>query len=265
VSEDPLVVKTAVRQKPTESCVVVFSGGMDSTSLVYMLRAVYPEVRLDLLSFDYGQRHKKELEYAVRTASKLGLRHDILDIGASGLTDLLGESGSSLVSGNAVPEGHYAQENMKATVVPNRNMIMLSLALGVAVARNATCVATAVHAGDHFIYPDCRPEFITALSQAAAYGNQGFGNLSLHQPILTPFIYETKAYIAKQAIINGMPFEDTWSCYQGGDIHCGKCGTCVERLEAIAQAQAVTQDEFDGQDYTIYADEEFWRTADANA
>jgi 7-cyano-7-deazaguanine synthase len=256
-----------------ESCVVVFSGGMDSTSMLYMLQRVHPEVRFDLLSFNYGQRHAKELDYASRTAAKLGLQHDILDIGVTGLSRLLSASGSSLVSSSAVPEGHYAEDNMKATVVPNRNMIMLAMALGVAVARNATCVATAVHAGDHFIYPDCRPDFIMAMSAAANLGNEGFGRLSPTQPILVPFINRSKAYIAQQAIQNGMPFEDTWSCYQGGDIHCGKCGTCVERLEAIHEALAnlggagPNDEPFPDSnvDKTLYADEEFWKEAVANA
>jgi len=252
--------------------VVVFSGGLDSTTVVY--DALNQGFTVDLVSFNYGQKHKKELEYAKRTAIRLGLRHDVVDL--SSLTPLLAESGSSLVSETKVPEGHYAEENMKLTVVPNRNMIMLSIAGGLAVARGAKHVITGVHAGDHDVYPDCRYDFIMATSTALIEGNEGFGDM---QGVIAPYIGRSKADIAYRAIVLGVPLEETWSCYKGAHVHCGKCGTCVERLEAIHEAydrlkgegagQVVVGD-FEGVTYykryedvdkTDYNDIHFWKEA----
>jgi 7-cyano-7-deazaguanine synthase len=218
--------------------VVVCSGGLDSTTLLYKAREEH-EVS-SVVSFNYGQRHKKELLYAAATAAKFDLRHHIIDLSNSGLTEALAPSGSSLISDNDVPEGHYAAENMKSTVVPNRNMIMLSIALGIAVAEDAQAVATGVHAGDHEIYPDCRPSFILTAALAGWVGNEGMSDL-WRSPIWAPYINKTKADIAFDALSMGVPLDTTWSCYKGGDIHCGKCGTCVERLEAINEAQARAQ------------------------
>jgi 7-cyano-7-deazaguanine synthase len=247
-----------------DKIIAIMSGGLDSTTLVYGLLSEKGRFDVDCVSFDYGQKHSKELEYAAATCAKLGLRHDIIDL--RGITKLLGESGSSLVSDTPVPEGHYAEENMKATVVPNRNMMMLSIAGGVAVARSAAAVATGVHAGDHFIYPDCRPEFVTLASQAMIVGNQGFGNPN-GTGIIAPFMSSTKEDIAYEALQLGLPLHETWSCYKGGEMHCGKCGTCVERLEAINGAvnRWLKNDYVDGDiapwDQTEYEDVEFWRTA----
>lgn len=265
--------------------VAIVSGGLDSTVLVYdMLNAgLIPH----MLSFNYGQRHKKELTFAKKTATKLGLRHDIVDL--SGLTKLI--SNSALTSdhkhaeGNdiiEVPDGHYAEDNMKATVVPNRNMIMLSIAAGVAVNNSYKVVATGVHGGDHFIYPDCRPRFINAANAAVSLGNAGFGafpnveeNEHPVEVLHAPFLWKTKADIAYRALELGVPFNETWSCYKGGDIHCGKCGTCVERLEAIDEAhQKWMQNQRDNGtmvigvtsfDQTEYEDTEFWKQAIENA
>jgi 7-cyano-7-deazaguanine synthase len=150
-----------------------------------------------------------------------------------------------------VPEGSYDAESMKATVVPNRNMIMLALAAGFAVAENAQFIATAVHAGDHAIYPDCRPDFIGKLEAAIKSGNEGF--IDPNFEIRTPYLYKTKTEIAKRAGELDVPIDLTWSCYKGGAYHCGRCGTCVERLEAISQAGV--------EDKTIYMDSEFWKEA----
>jgi 7-cyano-7-deazaguanine synthase len=255
-------------------CVAVFSGGLDSTTLVYdLLSKDHCPV---LLSFDYGQKHSKELDYADRTASKLGLEHQIVDLRV--LKSLL--SHSALTSDADVPEGHYAEENMKATVVPNRNMIMLSIAAGFAVDRKLKFVATGVHAGDHFIYPDCRPLFMNHLQDAILAGNDGFHAFELHAvgsalypmgtgAVLTPFIHMTKSDIALKALELGVPLEETWSCYKGGDVHCGRCGTCVERLEAIAEGQQMfavkhpVPGDWTGPhplDHTRYADGEFWKS-----
>ena len=206
--------------------VCVLSGGMDSTTLLYRLikegHSVYA------ISFNYGQRHRKELEYASRTCKKLGVEHKIVNL--SMLKELL--SGSSLTSDIEVPEGHYEEESMKSTVVPNRNMIMLSIAGGWAVSLEADLIAIAVHAGDHAIYPDCREEFIVEASKALFEGNY-------HKVVIYyPYIDKTKAEIAREGLDLGISYdEDTWSCYKGESEPCGKCGTCVERIEALELAK----------------------------
>jgi len=208
--------------------VVVLSGGLDSTVLAYFMRnaGMYTHA----VSFDYGQRHVKELTLAAVTCKKLGMKHTIVN-----LTDLKPVLESALTDPRMnIPEGHYAADNMKATVVPNRNAIMLAIAYGVAVSDHAVMVGTAVHAGDHFIYPDCRPGFINALQVAFALGNEGFQEPALE--LYTPFIGLSKADIVRIGAAANVPFADTWSCYVGGSIHCGACGTCCERYEAFALA-----------------------------
>lgn len=235
---------------------VVSSGGLDSTTAIYDM--LDQGMKVDTISFNYGQRHKKELEYAARTADRLGLEHHLVDL--SGLTGILGRSGSSLVSDVAVPEGHYAEENMKKTVVPNRNMMMLAVAGSVAVATGCNFIVTGVHAGDHAVYPDCRPRFVDLLSDALVQGNEGFGDM---RGILAPYVMISKAAIARRAILLGVPLNETWSCYKGKEDHCGRCGTCVERLEAISEAINILEQEgnpiIEGwYDPTTYTDEDFW-------
>jgi 7-cyano-7-deazaguanine synthase len=237
--------------------VAICSGGLDSTTMVYDLYDHDNEVHM--VGFDYGQRHKRELKYAIETAHTLGLRCTIVDV--SHLASLLAESGSSLVSDEDVPEGHYAEDNMKKTVVPNRNMIMLSIAGGIAVATGAEAVYTGVHSGDHAIYPDCRGPFISAVGLALHQGNEGFGNLET-PAVRAPFIDSTKADIALMALELELPLDETWSCYKGEAVHCGRCGTCVERLEAIHEAQQRYNQMYDHDapvDETEYADTEFWK------
>jgi 7-cyano-7-deazaguanine synthase len=206
--------------------IAIVSGGMDSVVLAHDLAA--QGHTLHLLSFDYGQRHRKELGYAAECAARLGVRHDVVHL--AGLARLL--TGSSLTDrGVPVPEGHYAAPTMAATVVPNRNALMLAAAYAVAVAERAEHVATAVHAGDHAVYPDCRPEFIRAFDRMERAAVAGFGHPELS--LLAPYIHASKADIAALGARLGVPFDRTWSCYQGGAIHCGKCGTCVERREAF--------------------------------
>lgn len=249
-----------------QTVVPIVSGGLDSVTMLYHLLdcGMYiPHV----VSFNYGQRHKKELDFAEQHSMNIGAKHTVIDLYAAGLTEVLAKSTSSLTNPDvAVPEGHYAEENMKATVVPNRNMIMLAIAGGIAVAENANAIATAVHAGDHFIYPDCREDFINPLNAALARGNQGFGKFpqviegcETPRVIFTPFIRMSKADIAVNAITGGVALESTWSCYKGGDIHCGRCGTCVERLEAIDEAYQRL--DMANEDRTPYADTEYWREA----
>jgi 7-cyano-7-deazaguanine synthase len=239
--------------------VVVCSGGLDSVTLLY--KTFKEHEVTSIVSFKYGQKHSKEVDFAALHAHMLNLKHHIIDLSQSGLTEAIASPDNALIGDSDVPEGHYAQDNMKQTVVPNRNMIMLSMALAIAVTEGAQAVATGVHAGDHFIYPDCRPSFILSAALAGYLGNEGLSDL-WRSPIWAPFIHSTKAELAFEAIKLGIDFSQTWSCYKGGDIHCGKCGTCVERLEAIhvAQTMAELSDKtyFNIQDYTEYEDSTYW-------
>lgn len=222
---------------------MLLSGGMDSTTLLYVLRD--KGYTLSALSVHYGQRHKKELNFAMATTAKLGVDHHLVD--ASALTPML--KGSSLTDNIEVPEGHYAADNMAATVVPNRNAILLSLAYALAITKQAEVVATAVHAGDHAIYPDCRPEFIAAFQ---AMENRAIDKAiyGMEAPALqTPFVHLTKAAIVQWGDELKVPWADTWSCYKGGEVHCGRCGTCVERIEAFKLARV--------EDPTPYSDKVF--------
>lgn len=211
------------------TAVTVISGGMDSTVLAYQLREEGWDLRL--LSFNYGQRHARELDSARLIAEKLGAPHDVADLRPVGA--LL--TGSALTDDAVdVPEGHYTDSSMRSTVVPNRNAIFASVAIGVAVADGAQAVALGVHAGDHPIYPDCRPEFVDALQRLAIVANDGF--IAPGFQVLTPMVNWSKADIAQRGYELGVPLADTWSCYKGGDLHCGRCGTCVERREAFELA-----------------------------
>jgi 7-cyano-7-deazaguanine synthase len=205
--------------------VVLLSGGLDSTALLFYLLGKGHELRA--LGVNYGQRHKRELTMAREIASMAKVPYEIADL--QPITRLL--SNSALTNMNIeVPEGHYADENMKITVVPNRNMLMLSVAIAWAISEEFDAVAYAAHAGDHAIYPDCREDFIEALARAAALA-------SWHPiQILRPFVHKTKAEIVKIGNQNHAPLDLTWSCYQGGSSHCGRCGTCVERREAFGMA-----------------------------
>ncbi len=223
-----------------KSAVAIVSGGMDSVTLAHLLKE--EGFGLHMLAVDYGQRHKKEIDYARRCAERLGASFDVVDI--SGVGRLL--SGSALTDDIDVPHGHYAEETMAVTVVPNRNAIMLSIAYGVAVARGTQVVATAVHAGDHYVYPDCRPEFIDAFDAMQKRAVEGFGDPNLY--LYTPFARKTKAQIAEVGVSLGVPYEDTWSCYEGREDHCGLCGTCTERKEAFELAGV--------SDPTVYQDRE---------
>ena len=204
---------------------VLFSGGIDSTVLATQMKRDAEETRL--LSINYGQRHAKELNHSQRVAKHLDLPHEILNL--SQLGAILG--GSSLTDkGLALPEGHYAEESMKSTVVPNRNMILLALAGGHALSLGFDTIAYAAHAGDHTIYPDCRPAFADAMDRA--FGLADWNTLSLHRP----FVDMTKSDLVSLGTELDAPLHLTWSCYAGNEIHCGKCGTCVERKEAFALA-----------------------------
>jgi 7-cyano-7-deazaguanine synthase len=230
--------------------IAIVSGGLDSVTMLYDMllnRNCDPTV----VSFDYGQRHARELDSANYVSNLLGLEHITIDVVDFGAAISQNAPGAVLVkSDSVIPQGHYAAENMKATVVPNRNMVMLSMAVGVCIATEGQFVATAIHSGDHEIYPDCRPDFIGALSATVKLANEGFLHPNFHFD--APFIYKTKSDIAQLAFELDVPIDRTWSCYVGGDLHCGRCGTCVERLEAIASTGH--------DDPTTYDDSNFWRT-----
>jgi 7-cyano-7-deazaguanine synthase len=223
--------------------IVICSGGLDSVSLAHKVAAEH--TLRGLLSFDYGQRHLKELDCAAACAGRLGVPHEVVDI--SGVGRAL--SGSALTDDVAVPDGHYAEETMKLTIVPNRNAIMLSIAFGMAAAEGADAVAAAVHGGDHFIYPDCRPGFVDAFQSMQRHALDGVADIALY----TPFVDISKADIVTEGARHGTPFAETWSCYKGGEMHCGRCGTCVERREAFEIAGLP--------DPTPYADPDYWRQA----
>jgi len=210
--------------------IAVVSGGIDSVTLAYMIKEE-TEGALVILTFNYGQRHyDREALCAFKCAQKLGAEFHNVDI--ANLRPLL--SGSALTDEIPVPNGHYADENMRVTVVPNRNAIFLSVAYGLAVSRQADCVAIGVHAGDHPIYPDCRPQFIQAFQEMERLATEGHRKETLY--LYAPFVWLTKADIVRLGHGLGVPYDQTWSCYKGGDVHCGTCGTCVERREAFELA-----------------------------
>jgi len=215
--------------RPTGHAVAVVSGGLDSTTLAYWLRVHVS--RLTVLSADYGQRHRKELDCAHATAVALGADFRMVDLTSAGR--LLG--GSALTDpGVEVPDGHYTDESMAITVVPNRNALLLDVAVGLAAAIGADTVAFGAHRGDHAVYPDCRPVFLAAYGEMARVANEGF--LPADFAVLAPFMDLAKADIVVLAGRLGVPLAATWSCYRGGKAHCGRCGTCTERREAFMLA-----------------------------
>lgn len=203
--------------------VIIVSGGLDSITLLYDKA----ETIALAISFDYGQNHsKKELPYAEYHCQKLGIPHITIP-----LTFMHQYFKSSLLEGaEAIPEGHYEEENMKSTVVPFRNGIMLAIATGIAESHELKRVYIANHGGDHTIYPDCRPEFIDAMDKATSAGT--FVDVRVE----APYTNISKADIVRRGTALGINYAKTWSCYKGSEIHCGKCGTCVERKEAFADA-----------------------------
>jgi 7-cyano-7-deazaguanine synthase len=213
------------------------SGGMDSVTALHWARRSHDVVAA--VSFDYGAKHNhREIPFAARHAAQIGTRHEIIAL------DFVNRLFASdlLKGGGDIPEGHYEAENMKQTVVPFRNAIMLSIACGFAESVGAEGLVIAAHAGDHAIYPDCREDFMRAMGDAMRLGT--YAGVKL----VRPFIALNKGQIASEGAKLGIDFARTWSCYKGGAIHCGRCGTCVERREAFAQAGLV--------DPTVYASSE---------
>ena len=206
-----------------KNSVIIVSGGMDSITLLYDHK---DEIALGI-SFDYGSNHNaREIPFAKMHCERLGIKHITINL------DFMHQYfKSSLLDGaEAIPEGHYADDNMKSTVVPFRNGIMLSIAIGIAESNNLDQVFIANHGGDHTIYPDCRPEFINAIDAAATAGT--YNNVK----VVAPYTKITESDIARIGKKLGIDYTETWSCYKGGEVHCGKCGTCVERKEALAEA-----------------------------
>lgn len=205
--------------------VVVASGGLDSTAAIAYYHARGHD--LTAVTIDYGQRHRREIDAAAQVAAHYGIPHRCVDV--SGLAGLL--AGSALTDpGVDVPDGHYAEPSMAATVVPNRNAILANIAVGIAVAMKADVVALGVHAGDHAVYPDCRPAFVDALNLCVSAANAGPPRVE------APFVHASKTEIVRLAARLAAPLHLTWSCYRGGEIHCGTCGTCFERQEAFVEA-----------------------------
>lgn len=205
-------------------CVLV-SGGMDSVTVLHDVLRRHEVVAA--LSFDYGAKHNtRELGFARSQTQRLGVPHQVVAL------DFINELFTSdlLLSGACIPHGHYAEENMKKTVVPFRNGIMLAITAGYAESIGAEGLVIAAHAGDHAIYPDCRESFMQAMATAMSEGT--YAKLQL----LRPFIAVDKAGIARLGADLGIDYAQTWSCYKGGRLHCGVCGTCVERREAFLLA-----------------------------
>ncbi|MBR5698310.1 MAG: 7-cyano-7-deazaguanine synthase QueC [Prevotella sp.] len=212
--------------------ILIYSGGMDSTTLLYE----YQERIAIALSFDYGSNHNaNEIKCAEIHCDRLGITHMVIP-----LDFVRRYFRSSLLDGaEAIPEGSYDDENMRSTVVPFRNGIMLSVAVGMAESNGLQYVMMANHAGDHTIYPDCRPAFVDAFDRAAEAGTYNGVRL------LSPYVNMTKGEIAKRGSQLGIDYAETWSCYKGEEKHCGRCGTCVERREALAEAGINDPTEYD--------------------
>lgn len=203
--------------------VIVVSGGMDSITLLYEKK---DEIALGI-SFDYGSNHNhNELPLAAMHCQRLGIAHVVIPLGFMHQYF----KSSLLESGANIPDGSYDEDNMRSTVVPFRNGVMLAVAAGIAESNGLTKVLIANHGGDHTIYPDCRPEFIAAMDAAVKAGT--FANVH----VVAPYTNISKADIARRGNSLGIDYAETWSCYKGGDVHCGTCGTCVERKEALREA-----------------------------
>ena len=202
---------------------IIVSGGMDSSTLLHERKDTIALA----VSFDYGSNHNaREIPFARLHCQRLGIRHVVIP-----LAFMQQYFKSSLLEGaDAIPDGHYADSNMKSTVVPFRNGIMLSIAVGIAESNSLRRVLIANHGGDHAIYPDCRPEFITAIDAAAKAGTY------VDVAIEAPYTNISKTDIARRGKSLAIDYSETWSCYKGGQVHCGTCGTCVERKEALREA-----------------------------
>ena len=210
---------------PTPDLVVVYSGGLDSLTL---LHEALSQRRLPCaISFDYGQRHRRELHCAQQVCEELGIEYVLVPLQEAALRTM-GGSALHEDSGLAVPEGHYSAENMALTVVPNRNMVMLALAFSLAASRSIGEVWYGAHGGDSHVYADCRPAFVRAMAQAAQCCHDSGIELK------TPWLHLDKAQIVARGLRLGVDYSKSWSCYVGGELPCGQCGSCSAREEAFA-------------------------------
>jgi len=225
--------KAMIKKEMAEKVVVIYSGGMDSFTVLN--RALKDGKKVYALSFDYGQRHVKELQCASTVCELLKINHKVIDI--SSINQLL--TGSSLTDDIDIPEGHYESENMKSTMVPNRNMILLSLAVGYAVSVGAAQVYYGAHSGDHAIYPDCRPEFVQKMNDVCRIANYE------SVEIFSPYLHVNKTAILAYGLKMGLDYSNTWTCYNGREKACGKCGSCQERLEAFSENKMVDPIEYE--------------------
>ncbi len=205
---------------------VVYSGGLDSFTLLNKALKEFDEV--SAITFNYGQKHKKEIDYAIANCKKLSIAHEVIDLP---LTSLL--SGSALVGDSEIPEGNYDKDKMKLTVVPNRNMIMISVAASMAIRDQASHLWYAAHAGDHEIYPDCRPEFILKLKEVLEICD--YHKISFE----APFQDLSKAEIVAEGLLMNLDYHDAWTCYEGGLKPCLKCSACLERKGAFEFNNAI--------------------------
>ncbi|MEL0659369.1 7-cyano-7-deazaguanine synthase QueC [Psychromonas arctica] len=206
----------------SKKVVVIYSGGMDSYTVLH--KAIEEGLTPYALTFDYGQRHVKEVQVAEQVCKELGVHHKVIDI--TSINQIIG--GSSLTDSSIeVAQGDYEESNMLNTVVPNRNMILLSLAIGYAVSLKADQVYYGAHSGDHDIYPDCRPVFLEKMNDVAAVAN--YEKTEIH----APYLQTDKIGILKDGIRMGLDYAKTWTCYNGREQACGQCGSCVERLQAF--------------------------------
>lgn len=222
--------------KIKQKVVVLVSGGVDSVTALYDAAQRYQIIAG--VSFDYGAKHNtREIPFAAYHCGHLQVQHIVISL------DFINQLFKSdlLKSGGAIPEGHYEELTMKQTVVPFRNGIMMAIVAGYAESVEAKGLIIAAHSGDHAIYPDCREEFMKSMGDAIRLGTYE------QVEVIRPFIAMSKAQIAKRGQELGIDFSQTWSCYKGGDVHCGKCGTCVERREAFMVAEI--------KDPTVYKEE----------
>lgn len=217
--QSPHIVNRKGRNK--ERVLVSLSGGIDSTTLLYFL--LFKNFKPECITFNYGQKHSKEIEYAKCICKKLELRHDVVNLDF--LPKLI--KSNLLKGGGEIPEDCYTKATQKLTVVPNRNMIMLSIACGIAESRDIKNITFGAHSNDAAVYPDCRPVFATLMNEATKSGT--YKNIEM----LSPFLTFTKADIIFLGSVLKVPFQETWSCYVGRKKHCGKCATCRERKEAF--------------------------------
>lgn len=201
---------------------LIYSGGSDSFTLLH--HALDQGIEVECITFSYGQKHIKEIDFAKENCKRLGLSHTLIDIG---YPESIFGSSSLIDEATDIPHGSYKEESMKSTIVPNRNMIFISYAIAYSIAHDIDEVWYGAHAGDHFIYPDCRPEFLRSMNTAAELCDPS--KIS----VKAPFINLNKGEILKIGLDLNIDYSKTWTCYKGLEKACGKCGSCVERIEAF--------------------------------